>query len=209
MISSKSTAFHCVFTPSFPATALNRSTSNPATVLSGARNSLGSYRGSVATVSAPADRIGPGTCAASAVSTVVDGAGAVGALRSLLVQPAVAAARTTTTSHPSARISPPYGRPAGRERRPSRHSRLRASSAEVGPYDLRVAGQLAGRPFHVEQSGLHDVGPVRDAQRGQCVLLHQQYRGAVVADRPDGLEDQIHQHRRQPHRRLVQQEQLR
>src|SRR5512139_3166734 len=63
-----------VLSPSFAATALNRSMSKPTTVLpSAARNSLGAYVESVPTVMVPSDEMPAGTIAASAVSFEVVG----------------------------------------------------------------------------------------------------------------------------------------
>src|SRR4051794_234063 len=77
MMPSNDADCHSVFRPSLPATALNRSTSKPFTVLpSVSRNSLGAYVESVPMVSLPADLMFAGTLAASAVSTDEDGAGA-------------------------------------------------------------------------------------------------------------------------------------
>src|SRR3954469_12899970 len=68
---------HCVVRPNLPATALNRSTSKPITVLpSVSRNSFGAYVESVPMISLPADWISAGTFAASAASTEDDAAGA-------------------------------------------------------------------------------------------------------------------------------------
>src|SRR4029450_13098085 len=65
---------HWVVSPNLPATALNRSTSKPITVLpSVSRNSLGAYVESVPMTSLPADLISAGTFAASALSTDDDG----------------------------------------------------------------------------------------------------------------------------------------
>src|SRR6266511_3886366 len=69
---------HSVVRPSLAATALNRSTSKPITVLpSVSRNSLGAYVESVPTISFPAALMSAGTFAASALSTDDDAAGAV------------------------------------------------------------------------------------------------------------------------------------
>src|SRR5919199_6183265 len=66
---------HWVVNPSLPATALNRSTSKPITVLpSVSRNSLGAYVESVPMTSLPADLIWDGTFAASAASADAEGA---------------------------------------------------------------------------------------------------------------------------------------
>src|ERR1043165_6619992 len=60
---------HSVVRPSFWATALNRSTSKPSTVLpSVARNSLGAYVASTPMVMVPSDLMASGTICASALS---------------------------------------------------------------------------------------------------------------------------------------------
>src|SRR5213078_3103057 len=76
MMSSNFADCQSVFRPSFAATALNRSTSNPMTVLpSVSRNSLGAYVESVPMRILPSDLMAAGTFAASAESTAVDGVG--------------------------------------------------------------------------------------------------------------------------------------
>src|SRR3954451_5332616 len=77
MMLSKLADCQSVVRPNFCATALNRSTSNPMTVLpSVSRNSLGAYDESVPMISLPDALMSAGTFAASALSTVDDGAGA-------------------------------------------------------------------------------------------------------------------------------------
>src|SRR4051812_25614645 len=67
---------HWVVRPSFAATALNRSTSKPMTVLpSASRNSLGAYDESVPMLSLPPALMSAGTFAARALSTVALAAG--------------------------------------------------------------------------------------------------------------------------------------
>src|SRR3954464_5809464 len=81
MMLSKVADCHSAFRPSLPATALNRSTSKPMTVLpSASRNSLGAYDESVPLTSLPADLMSAGTFAASAASTAVLADGAEPAL---------------------------------------------------------------------------------------------------------------------------------
>ena len=63
-------------------------------------------------------------------------------------------------------------------------------------------------PESLSDARLQDVGPVGDAQRRQGVLLDQQDRRALLADRRDRVEDQVDEHRREAHRRLVEQQQL-
>src|SRR2546423_10555415 len=70
MMSSNFADCHSVLSPNLPATALNRSTSNPMIVLpSVSRNSLGAYVESVPIMIFPADLTAAGTFAASALST--------------------------------------------------------------------------------------------------------------------------------------------
>ena len=102
MMSSNFADCHSVFRPSFCATALNRSTSKPITVLpSVSRNSLGAYVESVPMMILPADLIDAGTLAASAVSTEVVTAGAPPEVPLLLPQPAMANATANTPITPS------------------------------------------------------------------------------------------------------------
>ncbi len=54
-----------------------------------------------------------------------------------------------------------------------------------------------------------DVGVVRQRQRGQRVLLDQQHRGALGLQLLDRREDLLRHDRREPHRGLVEHEQLR
>src|SRR4051794_14434111 len=76
MIASNFADCQSVVRPSLPATALNRSTSKPMTVLpSVSRYSLGAYDESVPTMIFPADLSAAGTFAASALSTADDAAG--------------------------------------------------------------------------------------------------------------------------------------
>src|SRR3712207_1485290 len=76
MMLSNEADCHSVARPSFCATALNRSTSTPLTVLpSASRNSFGAYVESVPMMIFPADLIAAGTLSASAVSAEADGTG--------------------------------------------------------------------------------------------------------------------------------------
>ena len=62
--------------------------------------------------------------------------------------------------------------------------------------------------LELEAARLQQVGVVGDAQRRQRVLLDDEHRRALLADGLDGVEDQVDEHRRQAHRRLVEQQQL-
>src|SRR6188768_3719510 len=77
MIASNFADCHSAVRPSFCATALNRSTSKPTTVLpSASRNSFGAYVESVPMMSLPDALISAGTLSASDVSAEADGTGA-------------------------------------------------------------------------------------------------------------------------------------
>src|SRR3954454_7383580 len=77
MMLSKVADCHCVVRPSFWAIALNRSTSNPMTVLpSASRNSLGAYVESVPMISLPADLMSGGALSARPVWAEALAAGA-------------------------------------------------------------------------------------------------------------------------------------
>src|SRR5579859_6848952 len=102
MMSSNFALCQLVFRPSFPATALNRSTSNPMTVLpSVSRNSLGAYVESVPMLITPADLMAAGTFAASELSTEVVTAGAPPPLELPPPQPARAMVTARTAPTPS------------------------------------------------------------------------------------------------------------
>src|SRR2546430_1771286 len=97
MMSSNFADCQSVFRPSLLATALNRSTSNPMTVLpSVSRNSLGAYDESVPMLIVPADLIDAGTFAASALSTELVTAGAPPPLELLPPQADMPAAIAST-----------------------------------------------------------------------------------------------------------------
>src|SRR5262245_53304469 len=94
----KSPDCHSVLRPSLPATALNRSTSKPMTVLpSVSRNSLGAYVESVPIRILPSALIAAGTIAARALSTPADDVGAGPDGVSLLVEPHAVSASDTAT----------------------------------------------------------------------------------------------------------------
>src|SRR5689334_10710827 len=77
MMLSNDADCHSVVRPSLWPTALNRSTSNPMTVLpSASRNSLGAYVESVPMISLPADLMSAGTLSARLVSADALDAGA-------------------------------------------------------------------------------------------------------------------------------------
>ena len=78
------------------------------------------------------------------------------------------------------------------------------------PSARRGWSQQLGR-FVLERdlAGLQHVAALRDAERVVRVLLHQQDRGALAVDLGDRLVDPLDEDRRDSHRGLVEQQQLR
>src|SRR5258708_13514623 len=99
---------------------------------------------------------------------------------------------------------------------PRRNARLETSPrdpsvlarAEVGAADFFVAHQLAAGAFEAHGTLLEHVGSVGDLQRAVGELLDQQHgRLARGLELLDEAEDLVDDHRRQPHRRLVEEQQ--
>src|SRR3954451_5368703 len=203
---------HSVFRPSLAATALNSSTSKPFTVLpSVSRNSLGAYVESVPMVSFPADLMSAGTFAARALSTDDDGVGAEPVPVPLLSfdSPPHAASATVMVA---AAITPRTARRARELRNmftPVECVAIGSGHAEVGVLHRRIVQQLRAGAGFDDPAGLQHVRPVRPGQCLLRVLLDQQDGRALLVDFHDDVEDLLDQHRRQAHRRLVQQEQFR
>src|SRR3954451_18865009 len=82
-------------------------------------------------------------------------------------------------------------------------------AAEVGGADAVVLAELLAGALTDDLAGLEDVRLVRGAQGLSGVLLDQQDRRPLRVDLPDDREDLRDQLRRQPHRGLVEQQQLR
>src|SRR2546428_8346627 len=75
--------------------------------------------------------------------------------------------------------------------------------------DVVVAAQLGGRTVEDDPAVLHDVAVIRDAQGHLGVLLdEQERRPPLLVDLADDVEDLAHEQRREPERRLVQQQEL-
>src|SRR3989454_4893064 len=100
-------------------------------------------------------------------------------------------------------------RDKNRTTREIRCAASRDAFAQVGLAHLGVIQQVAGRAGERNRTRLHDVTAASELQREPCVLLHQQDRHALPRDLAHDVEDLRHHERREPHRRLVQQEQLR
>ena len=77
----------------------------------------------------------------------------------------------------------------------------------TGPY--RCAEELGGGAAHLHAPDFEKVGPVGDLQHLGDVLLDDEYRVALRPDAPDELEHLLHDHRREPHRGLVEEHELR
>jgi hypothetical protein len=84
-----------------------------------------------------------------------------------------------------------------------------ALPAQVGALEVLVLQQLGGRALEYDLPGRQDVAAVRDGQRHRRVLLHHQDRDAGGVDGLDDPEVLLDQRGRQPHRRLVHQQQAR
>ena len=69
------------------------------------------------------------------------------------------------------------------------------------------SSSLAASPCMARLAGLEHVGVVGDLERGQGVLFDDQHGHALVPDPFDGFEDDVDEHRREPHRGLVEQQQ--
>jgi hypothetical protein len=84
------------------------------------------------------------------------------------------------------------------------YARLRTISApEIRPLDLRHAGELGAGTGELDAAVLQHIGVVREPQRGRGHLLDQDDRRSLLAQRADRARDLLHQQRREPHRRLV------
>lgn len=82
----------------------------------------------------------------------------------------------------------------------------RIDLADVGAADVFVGGEAGGCISQQDPASLEDVAAVRHLERLRRILLYQQDGGALRVDAQDGLEDVVDQLRRQPHRRLIQQQ---
>src|SRR4051794_16812224 len=89
-------------------------------------------------------------------------------------------------------------------------SSMGPSHSEVGVLDGGVGLELAGRALRDDLTGLEDVAPGGEVEREVGVLLDEQDGGAGLdRDLAQALEDPLGHQRRQPERRLVEQQQTR
>ena len=82
------------------------------------------------------------------------------------------------------------------------------SAAEVGFFHLVALGELFARAAEADGAGLHHVGPVGHGEGHLRVLLHEQYRGAVLVQAADYIEYLLHKDGREAHGGLVEHQQL-
>src|SRR6267143_2603977 len=71
-------------------------------------------------------------------------------------------------------------------------------ATEIGFLHLRISSKGGPGTAKQDAAGLYNVGPIRDLQRAQRVLLDQQDRDALLVDALDDLEYRVHHLRRQP-----------
>src|SRR5215467_6143717 len=79
----------------------------------------------------------------------------------------------------------------------------RGAAAEIGLAHPRILAQCGAGAADDDAAGLQHVAAARGLQGVARVLLHQQHAGAGRVDRPDGLEDVLHDERREAERGLV------
>src|SRR5215212_5960783 len=83
------------------------------------------------------------------------------------------------------------------------------SQPHIGPAHLVAGEERRGWPARLDAPDLEKVGAVDDLQHLGDVLLDDQYRVALGADAAHELEDLRHDDRRQAHRGLVEEDELR
>src|SRR4051812_33023348 len=84
------------------------------------------------------------------------------------------------------------------------------SVAQVGPPDGFVVAKLLGRARQCDLARLQDVGAMGDVERQVRVLFDDKHRHALVAiEMAEAAEQVLHDDRRQPQRRLVEQQETR
>src|SRR5207248_8788818 len=81
--------------------------------------------------------------------------------------------------------------------------------AEIGGLDAWIAGQIGGRSGNRDGAALEDVGVVRDGERLARVLLDEEQGGSRTVDLLQEREDLRDEDGREPHRRLVEQQDAR
>src|SRR5712692_9177203 len=84
-----------------------------------------------------------------------------------------------------------------------------SSDSQIRLSDRVGASQLLARAFHDDAAGFEHVGAMADPQRLHHVLLHEQDAHPALVEGPEDAEQLLDHDRRQPQRRLVQDQQLR
>src|SRR2546421_7152584 len=87
--------------------------------------------------------------------------------------------------------------------------RMSISVSEVRAADRVVLAQHVRGPFHHDASGLEQEHVVGEIQRERRVLLDEENADSGLIDRSENPEDLAHDERREPQRRLVEEEQPR
>src|SRR6266508_2581440 len=82
-------------------------------------------------------------------------------------------------------------------------------SAEEDTLDIRIRGEVGGRPLAMIATVDEDVGPMGDGQGLAGVLLDDRDRGAGAMDRADVFEQPLCRDWRQTVGRFVEQQELR
>src|SRR4051812_394581 len=83
-----------------------------------------------------------------------------------------------------------------------------AGAAEIEVDHLRVVQEVRAAALEAIAPEVEHVAAVRHRERAACVLLDHEDRHAPLVDLADLVEDRVHEERRQPRRRLVEQEQV-
>src|SRR5256712_2924309 len=86
---------------------------------------------------------------------------------------------------------------------------LTASETEIRLLHVGARPEALPRPLEHDPPVLEHVASVRELERARHVLLDEHDRHAGAIDTLQGVEDELHRHRRQSEARLVQQEQAR
>src|SRR5712692_1094382 len=98
----------------------------------------------------------------------------------------------------------------GNDGRNVKSATLAPAAFEIGRSYLLLLQQLASASAKRDQPIDHDIAPVRQIQRMECVLLHQEHREILLAvELLDRTEYLACNERRQSQRGLIQQKQTR
>src|ERR1700692_239598 len=87
-----------------------------------------------------------------------------------------------------------------------RSASVAASTAKVGLSQVLVLQELLGGAAQDATAGRKDVAAIDNRERHVRILLHDQHRDAGLVHLLDDLEASLDKNRREPHRRLVHQQ---